>query len=51
VTVRADRVAPTTWRASFALPRVGRWEGRHELGGSAEDDPAPFALRAIRPGD
>jgi mono/diheme cytochrome c family protein len=49
VTVRAEQIGPQTWRASFALPRVGRWEGRHELAGAIQNPP-PFALRAIRPG-
>ncbi|HEY3083796.1 MAG TPA: c-type cytochrome [Chloroflexota bacterium] len=47
VTVRAEQVAPFTWRASFVLPRVGRWEGRHRFAGG-EDAARPFALRAIR---
>jgi hypothetical protein len=47
ITVRAERVATRTWRARFAMPRVGRWEGRHELAGAS---PPPFALRVIRPG-
>ena len=48
VSVRAEPVAPWTWRARFALPRAGRWEGHDELDGGVVQGPPPFALRVVR---
>jgi hypothetical protein len=48
VTVRAERIGPRSWRAHFALPRVGRWEGQEEMQG-VQHGPPPFALRVVRP--
>ncbi|HEV8634806.1 MAG TPA: hypothetical protein VG370_11280 [Chloroflexota bacterium] len=55
VAVPAERTAPGIWRASFALPRTGRWEGVHEYrvqtpAGRTLIRSTPFALRVVRPG-